>query len=106
MALTETIPIIPIITIYEYIKYTQIPCRYMIFCGPREGRHTGALVAKKLEVIDSTEIRKHCFKAMTTDNATNMQVASRESSSIVQGLTCFAHTLNLTVNRIKKFEKV
>ncbi len=42
----------------------------MAFCGPHEGRHTGLLVAKKLdEVIESMEIPNHCWKAMTTDNA-------------------------------------
>ena len=80
----------------------------MVFCGPHEGRHTGVLVAKKLdEVIDSLLLPENCHKAMTTDNAANMKVACRESRTIDLGTTCFAHTLNLVVvNAIKSVPKI
>ena len=80
----------------------------MVFCGPHEGRHTGVLVAKKLdEVIDSLLLPEICHKAMTTDNAANMKVACRESRTIDLGTTCFAHTLNLVVvNAIKSVPKI
>ncbi len=66
------------------------------------------MTAKKLdEVINSLDLPEDCFKAMTTDNAANMRVACRESNTISEGLTCFAHTLNLVVNgAIKKVTKI
>lgn len=80
----------------------------MVFCGPHEGRHTGVLVAKKLDdVIDSLLLPENCHKSMTTDNAANMKVACRESRTIDLGMTCFAHSLNLVVvNGIKSVPKI
>jgi hypothetical protein len=74
----------------------------MIHCGPHEGRHTGNLVAKKLdEIINSLELPvdpSSCMKTMTTDNAANMKVACRDSFAIDMHLGCFDHSLNLVVN--------
>ena len=72
----------------------------MVHCGPHEGRHTGVLVAKKLdEVINSLRLpEENCFKSMTTDNASNMKIACRDSTTIDKHLTCFDHSLNLVVN--------
>ena len=72
----------------------------MIHCGPHEGRHTGVLVAKKLdEVINELELPENdCFKTMTTDNASNMKIACRDSLTIDKHLSCFDHSLNLVVN--------
>lgn len=72
----------------------------MIHCGPHEGRHTGVLVAKKLdEVIQALELpEEDCFKTMTTDNAANMKIACRDSLTIDKHLGCFDHSLNLVVN--------
>ena len=74
--------------------------RYMVHCGPHEGRHTGQLVARKLdEVIVALNLPEdNCFKSMTTDNASNMKIACRDSVSIDKHLTCFDHSLNLVVN--------
>ena len=72
----------------------------MVHCGPHEGRHTGVLVAKKLdEVINELELREtDCYKSMTTDNASNMKIACRDSLTIDKHLPCFDHSLNLVVN--------
>ena len=73
----------------------------MIHCGPHEGRHTGVLVAKKLdEIINSLELPdvETCHKTMTTDNAANMKVACRDSIAVDKHLGCFDHSLNLVVN--------
>ena len=74
----------------------------MIHCGPHEGRHTGALVAKKLdEIINTLELpdnQELCMKTMTTDNAANMRVACKDSLAIDLHLGCFDHSLNLVVN--------
>jgi hypothetical protein len=71
--------------------------RYLIFCGPHKGRHTGVLTAKKLdEVITSLDLPVDCFKAMTTDNAANMRVACSESNTISERLTCFVLPTPLT----------
>ena len=73
--------------------------RYMVHCGPHEGRHTGVLVARKLdEIINSLELPEECYKSMTTDNAANMKNACRDSYTIDKHLSCFDHTLNLVVN--------
>ena len=70
----------------------------MVHCGPHEGRHTGVLVARKLdEVINSLDLPE-IFKCMTTDNASNMKNACRDSFTIDKHLSCFDHTLNLVVN--------
>ena len=76
-------------------------CRYMIHCGPHEGRHTGVLVAKKIdEIINGLELPgvESCFKTMTTDNAANMKIACRDSIAVDKHLGCFDHSLNLVVN--------
>ena len=80
----------------------------MVHCGPHEGRHTGALVAKKLdEIINSLEFPDDCMKTMTTDNAANMKVACKDSFSIDMHLGCFDHTLNLVVNAgVNSVEKI
>lgn len=74
----------------------------MVHCGPHEGRHTGVLVAKKLdEIITTLELPDNaevCMKAMTTDNAANMRLACRDSLTIDLHLGCFDHSLNLVVN--------
>jgi hypothetical protein len=68
----------------------------MAFCGPYEGRHTGVL--KKLdEIVTSLNLEDTHF-GITTDNASNMKVAWRESTTIRHGMGCFAHTLHLIVN--------
>ena len=70
----------------------------MVHCGPHEGRHTGVLVARKLdEVINSLDLPE-IFKCMTTDNASNMKNACRDSFTIDKHLSWFDHTLNLVVN--------
>ena len=54
----------------------------MVHCGPQEGRHTGVLVAKKIdEIINALELPpvEDCMKTMTTDNAANMKIACRDS---------------------------
>ena len=73
----------------------------MVHCGPHEGRHTGVLVAKKIdEIINALELPgvEDCFKTMTTDNAANMKIACRDSIAIDKHIGCFDHTLNLVVN--------
>ena len=72
----------------------------MVHCGPHEGRHTGQLVARKLDEIIATMglPEENCFKSMTTDNASNMRIACRDSLTIDKHLTCFDHSLNLVVN--------
>lgn len=72
----------------------------MVYCGPHEGRHTGQLVARKLdEVINQIGLPDvEVFKSMTTDNAANMKIACRDSVTIDKHLSCFDHSLNLVVN--------
>ena len=74
--------------------------RYMVHCGPHEGRHTGQLVARKLdEIINSLDLsEENLFKSMTTDNASNMKIACRDSHTIDKHISCFDHSLNLVVN--------
>ena len=73
-------------------------CRYLVSCEPHEGRHTGILVAKKLdEIIDTLELPE-ISKALTTDNASNMKVAGKESAHIEKHIGCVDHSLNLVVN--------
>ena len=70
----------------------------MVACEPHEGRHTGILVAKKLdEIIDTLELPE-ISKALTTDNASNMKVAGKESTHIEKHIGCVDHSLNLIVN--------
>ena len=72
----------------------------MVHCGPHEGRHTGQLVARKLDEIIATMglTEENCFKSMTTDNTSNMRIACRDSLTIDKHLTCFDHSLYLVVN--------
>ncbi len=79
----------------------------MAYCGPHEGRHTGVLVAQKLdEIIRSLNLGEINI-GITTDNASNMKVAWRESTTINHGMGCFAHTLHLIVNNgISKVDKL
>ena len=73
----------------------------MVSCEPHEGRHTGVLTAKKLdEIINRLELPENevCAKALTTDNASNMKVAGKESDLINNHQSCVDHTLNLIVN--------
>jgi hypothetical protein len=69
------------------------------FLWPYEERHTGVLLAKKLDdIMESIELAQDCFKARTTGDAANTRVACTESNTIDQSIECFAHTLNLIVN--------
>ena len=75
-----------------------------MYCGPHHGRHTGELVAEKLdEVIDSLELppKDKFLRSMTTDNAANMKSACSFSLNIGESnqLGCFDHKLNLIVLR-------
>ena len=72
----------------------------MVHCGPHEGRHTGMLVARKLdEIVNALQLPEdNCFKTMTTDNASNMKIACRDSLTLDKHLSCFDHSLNLVVN--------
>ena len=73
----------------------------MVHCGPQEGRHTGVLVAKKIdEIINALELPpvEDCMKTMTTDNAANMKIACRDSIAVDKHLGCIDHSLNLVVN--------
>ena len=84
----------------------------MVYCGPHRGRHTGELVAEKLdEVIDSLELppKDKLLRSMTTDNAANMKVACHSSYNIGEKnhLGCFDHKLNLIVNQgINKIKEI
>jgi hypothetical protein len=66
-----------------------------------EGKHTGPLIAKKLDmIIGSLDLTDDVFKVVTADNASNMRVATRKESQLLDlGLGCFDHTLQLVVNK-------
>jgi hypothetical protein len=79
----------------------------MAYCGPHEGRHTGLLVAQKLDDIIKSLNLGECHIGITTDNASNMKVAWRESTTIDHGRGCFAHTIHLIVNNgLSKVDKI
>lgn len=71
----------------------------MAYCGPHEGRHTGVLVAQKLDEIIKSLNLPDTHIGITTDNASNMKVAWRESDTINHGRGCIAHTIHLIVNK-------
>ncbi len=75
--------------------------KYLISCALAEGKHTGPLIAKKLDtIIGGLDLPEEVFKAVTADNATNMKAATRKESDLLDlGLGCFDHTLQLVVNK-------
>ena len=58
------------------------------------------LVARKLdEIVNALQLPEdNCFKTTTTDNASNMKIACRDSLTLDKHLSCFDHSLNLVVN--------
>ena len=87
-----------------------ISYRFMVYCGPHEGRHTAALVAERVDaVIESLAIPGllECHKALTTDNAANMLAACKEARHVQSNHGCFDHQLNLIVkNGLKRVPQI
>ena len=65
------------------------------------------MVAKKLdEIINNLELPEYdvSTKSLTTDNASNMKVAGKESDLIDKHVSCVDHTLKLGLKLVKEIQ--
>jgi hypothetical protein len=79
-------------TDWQYRKWT-------VNCRNQEGQHTGEAVAAMTDAMIG-EIRglsPDTFKTMTTDAASNMRKAMRESTVVNAHLRCIDHVINTCV---------
>lgn len=94
-------------------KYIGVTChiinkdwvmeRYVVHCGPQEGRSKGDLIAAKFDkIVQKLRLPASTFKSMTTDNAANMLKAGRLSTETDLHMGCFDHLIQLIVNNALK----
>ena len=93
----------------HYISKQWTMERWMIHCGPANGRHTAEMIGQKLDnIIQELNLGEDVYKVITTDNAKSMLNATQKVSECVGlGLGCMDHVLQLIINNsIKKVPKM
>ena len=78
--------------------------RFMVYCGPHYGRHTGELTAQKIdELINALPFEKlkdpNFIKIMTTDSEQAMVNAVKGSQTMDGNIKCVAHQIHTAITK-------
>ena len=84
------------------LHYVTVDWRYRkwtVNCKNLEGRHTGEAIAAMIDSMigEISSLAEDTFKTMTTDAASNMRKAMKDSATINGHLRCIDHVINTCV---------
>jgi len=92
----------------HYITSNWVYKKWTVQCKSMEGRHTGEVIAAMTDTMinDIEGLQFRTLKTMTTDAASNMRKAMKESMVIDTHLRCLAHVINICVVKALEQETV